>query len=84
MYELLDLPIPVEGRLNEDIESCVNSLLESCGHDEVTINRLDGLVYHLYDLTYDEVLVVDPDTPISREQYESGQYGELQADCATH
>ena len=25
---------------------------------------------HLYDLVYDEVLIVDPETPITREEYE--------------
>lgn len=34
-------------------------------------NRIDFLVYHLYGLTYDEVLIVDPETPISREEYEA-------------
>lgn len=34
-------------------------------------NQIDIIVYHLYDLTYDEVLIVDPNTPITREQYES-------------
>ena len=33
--------------------------------------QIDFLVYHLYGLTYDEVLVVDPDTPITREEYEA-------------
>lgn len=33
--------------------------------------EIDHLVYHLYDLTYDEVLIVDPQTPISRKEYES-------------
>lgn len=33
-------------------------------------NQIDFLVYHLYGLTYDEVLIVDPETPISREEYE--------------
>ena len=28
------------------------------------------LVYHLYGLTYDEVLIVDPETPITKEEYE--------------
>lgn len=32
---------------------------------------IDLLVYHLYSLTYDEVLIVDPETPITREEYES-------------
>lgn len=33
--------------------------------------QIDFLVYHLYGLTYDEVLIVDPETPISREEYEA-------------
>lgn len=34
-------------------------------------NQIDFLVYHLYGLAYDEVLIVDPETPISREEYEA-------------
>ena len=34
-------------------------------------NKIDFIVYHLYGLTYDEVLIVDPDTPITREEYEN-------------
>ena len=34
-------------------------------------SEIDRLVYHLYGLTYDEVLIVDPETPITREEYES-------------
>ena len=41
---------------------------DACQHELQTI---DFLVYHLYGLTYDEVLIVDPDTPISREEYEA-------------
>ena len=33
-------------------------------------SEIDLLVYHLYGLTYDEVLIVDPETPITREEYE--------------
>ena len=33
-------------------------------------NQIDLLVYKLYNLTYDEVLIVDPATPITREEYE--------------
>ena len=32
--------------------------------------EIDRIVYHLYGLTYDEVLIVDPETPITREEYE--------------
>ncbi|MFS2442888.1 Eco57I restriction-modification methylase domain-containing protein [Bacteroides uniformis] len=34
-------------------------------------HQIDLLVYHLYGLTYDEVLIVDPQTPITREEYET-------------
>jgi hypothetical protein len=41
------------------------------GNDKVKIsNEIDLLVYHLYSLAYDEVLIVDPETPITREEYE--------------
>ena len=33
-------------------------------------SEIDILVYRLYGLTYDEVLIVDPETPITREEYE--------------
>ena len=33
-------------------------------------NQIDFFVYRLYSLTYDEVLIVDPNTPITREEYE--------------
>ena len=36
-------------------------------------NEIDKKVYHLYGLTYDEVLIVDPETPITKEDYESNQ-----------
>lgn len=35
------------------------------------LTLINEKIYHLYDLTYDEVLIVDPETPITREQYES-------------
>ena len=34
-------------------------------------SEIDNLVYHLYGLTYDEVLIVDPETPITREEYDN-------------
>ena len=33
--------------------------------------QIDLLVYHLYGLTYDEVLLVDPRTAITKELYEA-------------
>ena len=34
-------------------------------------NQIDFIVHKLYDLTYDEILIADPNTPITREEYES-------------
>lgn len=34
-------------------------------------NQIDLIVYHLYGLTYDEVLIVDPESPITREEYDN-------------
>lgn len=32
-------------------------------------NQIDFFIYQLYGLTYDEVLIIDPETPITREEY---------------
>ena len=32
---------------------------------------IDSLIYHLYGLTYGEILIVDSGTPITKEEYES-------------
>lgn len=35
------------------------------------LNQIDHIVYHLYGLTYDEVLIIDPQPPFNCEEYES-------------
>lgn len=55
------------------IEELVNAILQGKLSDADTSKEeiaIDFLVYHLYALTYDEVLIVDPETPITREEYE--------------
>lgn len=34
-------------------------------------HQIDVMVYKLYELTYDEVLIIEPEFEISREEYES-------------
>ena len=64
MTDLQQLPIRIGDKQQiTTIASSVNNKNE----DSYT----DFLVYHLYGLTYDEVLIVDPDTPITREEYEN-------------
>lgn len=33
--------------------------------------KIESLVYRLYNLGYEEVKVIDPDFPLSKEEYES-------------
>lgn len=60
-----------------EIENLVNSILSAkrLSSDTDTTaseSEIDLMVYHLYGLTYDEVLIVDPQTPITREEYVKG------------
>ena len=66
MTDLQEIPIKIGSKMLMDSISEVASNISSSGVDE---KGLDLLVYHLYGLTYDEVLIVDPDTPIMREEY---------------
>lgn len=62
--QMITMVVEIQGLKSENMNSDTSSLE----------NQIDFLVYHLYNLTYDEVLIVDPDTPITREQYELGEY----------
>ena len=55
----------LKNNFNEVVSECYDLV------DNSLEKEIDHIVYHLYDLTYDEVLVVDPETPITREEYES-------------
>ena len=57
-----------------EIENLVNSILSakrlSSDTDTTALeSEIDLMVYHLYGLTYDEVLIVDPQTLITQEEY---------------
>ena len=56
---------------NDDEDRQASSSLD----DTSAIEReIDMLVYGMYDLTYDEVLIVDPETPITREEYNNFKF----------
>lgn len=74
---LQQIPIPVpeievQTRIGHLVDEIIvrKSANENASIQDVE-NQIDNIVYHLYDLTYDEVLIVDSNTPITREQYES-------------
>jgi hypothetical protein len=67
--QIKSIPLPHNETYKDQIISLVNRVLENSG-DDVLEQQIDLLVYHLYGLTYDEVLIVDPATPITKEEYE--------------
>ena len=75
LYE--QLPIPSASvEIRNSIEYSVNEILaakqQSPTADTTSLEQqIDLLIYNLYGLTYDEVLIIDPETPITREKYES-------------
>jgi hypothetical protein len=73
VQDIKDFPLPV---VSNDVKSIITELVKqvlenhSKGLDTKTDEQqIDLIVYHLYDLTYDEVLIVDPETPITKEEY---------------
>lgn len=56
-------------RLVNDVLVAKQSNINSSKTMETEV-QIDLYVYHLYGLTYDEVLIVDPETPITRDKYE--------------
>ena len=57
----------------EDLVNNILTLKESKADTLKLEQQIDLLVYHLYGLTYDEVLIVDPETPITREEYNNNK-----------
>ena len=76
-YEIDNLPIPlINGDAHKTLKHLVLSILDKKqrNRDSDTLkeeSEIDRIVYHLYGLSYDEVLVIDPMPPFTREEYES-------------
>lgn len=67
------IPVPTPSHKIQ-IENLVQEIMQDKNENKETLQKeiqIDQLVYQLYDLTYDEVLIVDPETQITREEYES-------------
>ena len=73
--QIKSIPLPINEDYMDSIISLVDQVLAKRG-DKVLEQQIDHIVYHLYGLTYDEVLIVDPETPITREEYETYQGNE--------
>lgn len=62
------LPALTDSAKNKIVSIVKEQIMEATDANEQSLNIC---IYHLYGLNYDEVLIVDPQTPITREQYES-------------
>lgn len=77
VQDLKEFPLPsIISEEMRTITDLVEQILDSKKVNQQTDtidleNQIDLLVYRLYALTYDEVLIVDPETPITREEYEN-------------
>ena len=67
--QLEKIPIP---KLNKKVDIELKNMASDIKNktDPLILSKIDFLVYHLYGLTYDEVLIVDPETSITRDEYE--------------
>lgn len=76
VQDLKEYPLPsITSEEKQSITDLVKKILDSKKNNPQIDtsdleNQIDFLVYKLYGLTYDEVLIVDPETNISREEYE--------------
>ena len=74
VQDIKDFPLPeVTQEQKSLLVSLVQEAMEKHRHGEnsqAIESEIDLIAYHLYGLTYDEVLIVDPETPITREEYE--------------
>ena len=67
---------PIAFPIPERIGTIAASVVSAKTSDEKADTRqkeseIDLLVYHLYGLTYDDVLIIDPNPPFTREEYEN-------------
>ena len=70
------IPFPVlSSNVQEKLEPIVKAILEKKAENtsaDITDleKEIDLVVYHLYGLGYEDVCIIDPETPFSREEYE--------------
>ncbi|GAB6161044.1 hypothetical protein JCM12298_02030 [Desulfothermus naphthae] len=71
---LINLPIPLVSKSQQKpFETIVDKILIKKERGEDTTKeeqQIDLMVYKLYELTYDEVKIVDPEFPLTKEEYD--------------
>ncbi|MDD6889668.1 MAG: N-6 DNA methylase [Bacteroidales bacterium] len=71
---LMSIPIKIDKSKEMLICQTIDTIIDSNSNTleiKKLITKIDLIFFHIYGLTYDEVLIVDPETPITREKYDS-------------
>ena len=63
--------IPTDLVKSTIIIELVDEIIKGNKSIQENMNLINLYLYKLCDLTYDEVLIIDPQTPITREGYET-------------
>jgi hypothetical protein len=64
-------PIRISEKYVAPIIDIYNKLIDPNVKDTIKLmTTADEIVYHLYNLSYEDVLIIDPQTSITREEYE--------------
>lgn len=64
--------LPIKCFNNEDFNLLIERIVSNYqvgANCEKEINEMNRIVYKLYNLSYEDVLIIDPDTPITEEEY---------------
>jgi adenine-specific DNA-methyltransferase len=69
------LPLPKSSKnIFNNINKIVDRIISQKSQEKDTTlleQEIDNLVYRLYELSYDEVKVIDPEFPLSQKEYEN-------------
>lgn len=80
IYHYYELPVRKASKaIQQQIASVVIEIMNG-GDNDILESKLNNMIFHLYKLTYDEVLVIDPETPITREDYENFNIEDIRLD----
>lgn len=76
VQDIKDFPLPnLSEMLNiyimKNVDIVMRGQQKNQANTSAAENNIDNLVYHLYGLSYDEVLIIDPSTPITKDEYEA-------------
>lgn len=70
---LSEIPIKVDVN-TKIISKIVDKIISNKNQNKSTVafeKEIDNLVYNLYELTYDEVKVIDPEFSLTKKEYEA-------------